>query len=98
MSNVVCIKIINGEELIGDLIQEGEKEIRLKDVASVMMMPSSSSPSQVNLGLLPFLPYAEEKAFSFKLEHVVVKYAPSTDLLNNYNRLFGSGIQIARSV
>ena len=61
------------------------------------MMPGQMS-GQVGLGLMPFLPYADEKKFNFNREHVMVEFEPGVDMLNNYNRMFGSGIQIAKSV
>lgn len=96
MDNIICLKLTTGDEIMGKLIQEGTAELRLSDVAGIMMMPSASG--QMNLGLMPFLPYSDLKAFSFKMEHIMVRHAPSVDLLNNYNRMFGSGIQIARTM
>lgn len=95
--SVACLKLVTGEEIIGELIQGGENYYTLKNVAAIMMMPSGAG-NQVSLGLMPFLPYSEETSFMFSGDHVIVKHTPSTDLLNNYNRMFGSGIQIAKTI
>lgn len=96
MDNIVCLKLQSGEEVIGKLFEKNGVAFVLQDVASIVMMPGSLQ-GQVGLGLMPFLPYADEKKFSFNREHVMVEFAPGTDMLNNYNRMFGSGIQIAKS-
>lgn len=91
MNNVKVIRIISGEELIGDFEDTGD-QIKLINVGVVSLVPTQTG---VGISLYPFAPYAEESSFSFKKDHVVTTFLPSTDLLNNYNRMFGSGIQIA---
>lgn len=96
MSNLQCLKLITGEEIIGDVTKLTDGSIKVKDAAAIVMMPGSSN--KVNLGLVPFLPYSEDDTFMLAMEHVIVVHKPSTELINNYNRIFGSGIQIASAV
>ena len=96
MSNVKVFRFMNGEELIGQLVSESEVKFTLKDVASIQLMPGAAG--KVNLGLMPFAPYAEESAFEFETKHVSTKFTPNTDLLNNYNRVYGAGLVVARTV
>lgn len=91
MNNVKVIRIISGEELIGDVEDTGD-QINIVNVGVVSLV---STQTGVGISLYPFAPYADESSFSFRKEHVVTTFNPSTDLLNNYNRMFGSGIQIA---
>jgi hypothetical protein len=93
--SVVCLKLTTGEEVMGDLVSQGAAEICLRDVAMIMMAPSQSG--QMSLGLMPFLPYSDTTKFSFKTEHVLVQHTPSDELRNNYSRMFGAGIQIAKT-
>lgn len=97
MDKIMCLKLSSGEEVIGKLSYEGTAQTVVKDVASVIMMPGQAQ-GQYSLGLMPFLPYANGKTFAFNSQHVVVQFEPSLDMLNNYNRMFGSGIQIATSI
>ena len=48
----------------------------------------------------PFLEYAEEfrSGIKFKLEDVLTTNTPVTELENQYNTVFGSGIQIAKTL
>ena len=89
--NIKVIRLVNGEELIGKY-SESPTHVELENVGVVQMIPTQTG---VNIGLFPFAPYAEEETFEFSHEHIVTSFTPSTDLLNNYNRMFGSGIQIA---
>lgn len=97
MDKIVCLKLSSGEEVIGKLFDNNGVVIKLKDVASIVMMPGGQS-GQVGLGLMPFLPYAEEKGIEFNKSFVMVEFDPGVDMLNNYNRMFGSGIQIAKTL
>lgn len=97
MDKIVCLKLTSGEEVIGKLDKDTDVTIDLKDVASIVMMPGGQH-GQVGLGLMPFLPYAEDKAFAFNKSFVMVQFEPGVDMLNNYNRMFGSGIQIAKAM
>ena len=96
MSNLKCLKLVTGEEIIGDVEKLSDGSVKIKDAAQIVMMPGSSS--KLSLGLVPFLPYSEDDAFTLVQDHIIVLHTPSTDLINNYNRIFGSGIQIASAV
>jgi hypothetical protein len=97
MEKIVCLKLLSGEEVVGKFHEKNGAVTTLKEVASIVMMPGASQ-GQVGLGLMPFLPYAEGKTYSFNNAHVMVEFDPNVDMLNNYNRMFGSGIQIARTM
>lgn len=97
MDKIVCLKLMSGEEVIGKLFEKNGVAVILKDVASIVMMPGAAH-GQVGLGLMPFLPYAEDKKIDFNRTHVMVEFEPGVDMLNNYNRMFGSGIQIASAL
>jgi hypothetical protein len=97
MDKIICLKLTSGEEVIGKFHNETGVTIELRDVASIVMMPGGQH-GQVGLGLMPFLPYAEDKAFPFNKSFVMVQFEPGVDMLNNYNRMFGSGIQIAKAI
>lgn len=97
MDKIVCLKLLSGEEVAGKFFDENANTITLKDVASIVMMPGATQ-GQVGLGLMPFLPYAEDKKYAINKQHIMVQFDPNIDMLNNYNRMFGSGIQIAKSI
>jgi hypothetical protein len=92
---VKILKMITGEELIGELElvkkSDHHNDYKLKNVGMVQMVPTQTG---VGLSLYPFAPYTEEDTYYFKHEHVMTTMTPGTELLNNYNRVFGSGIQL----
>ena len=96
MANITILKLITGEELIGDVIEAHHHangiDYEIKDVAIVQMVPTQTG---VGLSLFPFAPYTEDKTHIFRSNHVMLSMQPGVDLINNYNRMFGSGIQIA---
>lgn len=96
IDDIVCYKLTSGEEVIGSRV-EG-KNNTLKNVASVMMVPSSQNTGQIGLGLMPFLPYSEDETFTFNPTSIIIEHKPNIDLINNYNRIFGAGIQIASHI
>lgn len=87
---------MNGEELIGELTQDNATFFKLKNVAVVHMVPNAQG--NMSIGLIPFAPYAEEKEFAFDTAHRTSTFTPGMDLLNNYNRLYGSGLVVAKTV
>jgi hypothetical protein len=93
---IKCFKISSGEEIIGNVTESTETHVTIDDVASVLMMPGGAGGQRVQLGLAPFLPYSEDGKFTINKSYVIVEFEPNTDMINNYNRIFGSGIQIAR--
>jgi hypothetical protein len=92
MNIVMGIQLINGSDLIGTI----EKQVGfylIKDPAQVAVMPSQSG--QMSVGLMPWIPYSDNREFTINSNMVVTEFTPAVDLINRYNTMFGSGIQIA---
>ncbi len=87
------LKLITGEELIGNIKSENADYVTIENPANIHMAPTQDSRMQ--LYLIPYAPYADKDVFTLKQQHVIMHYEPNTDLLNKYNHMFGSGIQIA---
>ena len=87
-----CIRLVNGEDIIGELDNETDDTITIINAGSVALVPTQNG---VGMSIYPFAPYAEESNFTFKKQHIVTTFEPGKDLRNNYSKVFGSGIQIA---
>ncbi len=85
MMNVKIVKMISGEELIGDY---DEKTNVIKN--PVVMIPVSKE----QIAFQPWLPYSEDKEFSLKESAINIVANPSTTIINEYNRVYGSGIVV----
>lgn len=97
MSTIKIIKLVSGEELIGEVVAshntlDGDVDYEIKEVAIVQMVPTQTG---VGLSLFPFAPYTEDKTHIFRGRHIIIAMDPGVDLINNYNKMYGSGIQIA---
>lgn len=97
--NVKIIKLLNGEELISEVIETEEvtDHIKLKNPATIRVQ--QTAPGQFQIGLGPFMPTAEEERNDRVIElnriAVVATANPKRDILNEYNKIFGSNIVLA---
>ena len=83
--NVKIVKMVSGEELIGEYNNE----------TSVIKNPVVMIPvSKEQIGFQPWLPYAEDKEYTLKEEQIHVVATPSPTIANEYNRIYGSGIVV----
>ena len=83
--NIKIVRIVSGEELIGDWNKETNTITN-----PVVMIPIAKD----QLGFQPWIPYSEDEAMTFKDQHIVVVLTPDTKLQNEYNRVFGSGLLV----
>ena len=81
--NIKVVKLISGEELIGDW--NDDKYIITNPV---VMVPVAKS----QLGFSPWIPYVEEEEVPLKEQHIVTILTPDNKLQNEYNRIYGSGL------
>jgi len=81
--NIKVIRIVSGEELIGDWDDE-----KSTITNPVIMVPVA----QDKLGFSPWIPYVDEKEFPLKEQHIVTILTPDNKLQNEYNRVYGSGL------
>jgi hypothetical protein len=77
-------------EIVGDLVT-------VKEPVQVIMQPTKDGP---NLAFAPFLEYAADfkTGINFSMNDVLCITLPIVELENQYNQVFGSGIQIASAI
>ena len=91
------IKLISmkmGINIIAEVIDDSVYSVTVKSPAAIFVQPQNG---QVMIGFSPFLEYSTEfsTGIPLKKEDVLCVLTPNTDLVNEYNKYFGSGIQIA---
>lgn len=71
--------------------------VLIKQPVQVFMQPSKEG---MQMGFGPFLDYSEEHTTGIQIskEDVLCVTTPVVELLNQYNKIFGSGITIASSI
>ena len=89
--NVKVFKLINGEDLIAEVQEENADFFTLSTVASIVMQQTERG---VGVALAPYMPYVSEQITLYK-SGLTASSTPELQMLNEYNRIFGSGIQIA---
>ena len=83
--NVKIVKMISGEELIGEYDEETTTIIN-----PVVMIPVSKE----KIAFQPWVPYSEDKEFKLKESMILVVATPSKLITNEFNRVYGSGIVV----
>lgn len=94
--NIKILVLKPGLTIMGE-VQEDNDVYVMKKPVHVINVPPRSPNEQPAVGFTPFLEYAEEfkSGFTFNKQDVLVYCTPVIELLNQYNQVFGSGIQIA---
>jgi hypothetical protein len=95
----MTIKLITfktAHTILGD-VTEFPGGFTVKEPVQVIMQPSKEGPM---MAFAPFLDYAEEfkTGISIGEEDVLCVTTPMRELENQYNQVFGSGIQIASAI
>jgi hypothetical protein len=85
------------QTLLGEVVSESPISITIKQPVQVIVQPTKEGPM---MGFSPFLEFAEEFKTGIPLpkDNVQCITTPMTELSNQYNQVFGSGIQIASSI
>ena len=95
MSNIKCLKLISGDEVIADIDEGIEGLVILKKPLQIMMIPNQNN--QFGIGLAPFCPYAKDDVVPLRSGAILSIFDPETGMLNEYNTRFGSGIVVPES-
>lgn len=95
----MTIKLITfktNQTIIGD-VEFTQGEYIVKQPVQVIVQPTKDGPM---MGFSPFLEFAEEFKTGIPIpkENVLCTTTPIVELQNQYNQVFGSGIQIASSI
>jgi len=97
MSDIKCVKLITDQDLIGKVEFDVLGNINITDPAMIVMIPSENS-DKMSLGLVPWIQISEQKTFRLEKSNVLTTFDPVLNVLNNYNRIFGAGIVVAKTL
>lgn len=91
---IQIVKLITGEELIGDINQIHDMCV-IKQPCVLQMVLSRTDSTQPMLSLVPYAYYTEEHEIEISNNNVIWVAKPVKEVYNQYNKIFGSGIQLA---
>jgi hypothetical protein len=78
-------------------VTEQDNVVLAKQTVQVVVQPQNGQPM---MGFVPFLEFTQEfkTGITFNKTDILSINTPVVELENEYNRLFGSGIEIASSI
>lgn len=93
---VKLITFKTNQTILADVTESGDV-VTAKQTVQVVVQPQNGQPM---MGFVPFLEYSQEfkTGIEFKRTDILTITSPVVELENEYNRLFGSGIEIASSI
>ena len=91
---IKIVKLITGEELIADVTGNGVT-MTLSKPCALQMVPSRQNPDTPMIGMFPYAAYTEDHCIDVDIDNIVWDANPVTELYNQYNSTFGTGIQLA---
>ena len=93
---VKLITFKTNQTVMADVTEQVDK-VLAKQTVQVVVQPQNGQPM---MGFVPFLEYTEEfkTGIEFNKSDILTINTPVRELENEYNRLFGSGIEIASAI
>lgn len=89
---IQIVKLVTGEELIGDVEEKGNYVIKQPCALQMVMSRSDGTPS---MSMIPYAFYVEGHTVTIPRDFVIWSAKPVDEVYNQYNRIFGTGIQLA---
>jgi len=87
-TNVKYIKLLNGEELIAEVVTEDLKTV-IKNPIRLVIMPSRNDPKNPQVGLAPWAEFSDDKEIVLDRSHILAIMTPIQEIVNQYNSIFG---------
>jgi hypothetical protein len=88
-ANVKILKLITGEELLGEILPGGPSVCEIKNPVRIVVMPNKMDPKTPNVGFAPWAEFSDQKTFIIDKSHVLCIIDPITEFVNQYNSMFG---------
>lgn len=92
MADIKLIKFTSGEEIVCSLISSGEGAMVIEN--GVTLVYHQNKEGTVSVGFSPFMPYHDGTIAIYHTSIAAVTDVKK-ELLNEYNRIYGSGIVLA---
>jgi hypothetical protein len=91
--SVQAFKMITGEDVVAEVVSESDTKLHTKNPAVVIMQRAEDG--RIGVGLQPLVPIAKNGEVQFSISALSAFYEIETQMINEYNRIFGNGIVIA---
>ena len=91
---VKLLRLKSGEDIVTDVKKENAEFTTVNVPA--MLVPMGGQGQQMQMALAPWLPFSDDKEFTFPTDWILITSEPAQDIVNNYNQMFGSGIVVPK--
>jgi hypothetical protein len=92
MSNVKVLKLVTGEELVVEIINEAEGLVEFKNPVAAVLQRSQQTGGAA-LGFMPWM-HAADGPFVVETSKIIVIANVAEEVKNGYNQIFGAGIVV----
>lgn len=86
--NLKLVRLFTGEDVLADVVEVGEKFIKVKDPVRVVVVPSKDETTP-GIALAPFTHWSKDKEIELYVHVVMCIMEPITEFKNQYNAVFG---------
>jgi hypothetical protein len=87
--SVEILRLRSGEDIMCEIQSEDAVGYTIVDPAVIMPMGKTESGA-IQIGLSPWMPYADTKVFKLPRDFVVTMAEPSTEIAQTYAEMFGT--------
>jgi hypothetical protein len=101
MADIKLVTFKTNHTIIGKVdVNKEEGYVLVKQPVQVIVVPPKSANDQGGIAFSPYIEFAQEFSSGFKIgaEDILLISTPVVELENQYNQVFGSGIQIASTM
>jgi len=97
MKSEKLVTLKTNHTILAQVSNTENNSVLLKEPVQVVLQQTQQGPM---MGFAPFLEYCEEfnHGIEISMDDVLCITTPSRELVNQYNQVFGSGIQIASAI
>lgn len=89
--SIMITRLLTGEEVLGDMTQVDSESVRIDNPTLIAAMRNQQT-GNVDVHMAPFIPLSSQTHVMLRLENILCQYEPVVEVVNKYNRMFGSGI------
>jgi hypothetical protein len=95
MDNLRILKLVTGEEIVGELKDGSADTMRIENPCVLGI--GMASNGKASLQMQPMLLFSEQKVVELKKDHILYTVSVATEIKNKYNEIYGSGIVVPKT-
>ena len=89
MANLKLIRLLSGEDILGDVLATTDKSVTIKNPVRVVLIPNKATPDQPGVAFAPFCHWTKDTDLELNTTVVVTIMTPIKEFINQYNTTFG---------